>query len=55
MMLVQATECLGGGKPILQGRRDATPISMRPRQVIELIEQEVVSNPFLVRCVPTTD
>jgi len=52
MMLVQATECLGGGKPILQGRRDATPISMRPRQVIE---QEVVSNPFLVRCVPTTD
>jgi hypothetical protein len=52
MMLVQATECLGGGKPVLQGRRDATPISMRPRQVVE---QEVVSNPFRVRCVPTTD
>ena len=51
MMLVQATECLGGGKPMLQGRRDAKLISMRHRQVIE---QEVVSNSFLVCCVPTT-
>src|ERR1700684_1091053 len=51
-MPVQSTEGLGGGKPILQGRRDTTPIAIRRRQVIK---QEVVSNPFLVLGVPTTN